>query len=158
MSTQIRRNEINLEILGSAMILFGIWTIIKYAVLSPVYNETLSMYLAEDTLRDLNIILWGWIAIEILFRCCIGFSARAEGKGKSCRRLYLILAAIIFVLSAASVLLEIIAFASYGDSLVETVITVIIDATSAALVLEVLIYGCRLRRLKKNSNEEDKIA
>ena len=157
MNTQIRKNEINLEILGTAIITFGIWAIIKNLILSPIYNQSLSNLMADDALNNLNIIIWAVLAVDVLIRCLIGISARAEGRGKPRGIWYLILTAVFFAFYVITVILEIIAFANMEDTLIEAIATVIIDATSAVLLFEVLVYGIRLHRLRKNNNEGNKL-
>lgn len=149
METQIRKSEINLGILGPGITVFGIWLIVKYLFLSPVYEQTLSKYSAEFDIKSLTALIWIEIIVEVLLRFYIGFSAQAESKGKRLRGVYLIVTAVTVAVSTAFIIGEIIFFILYGDSLVAAFITIVIDVTSTLLLLEVLIYGYRLRRFRK---------
>ena len=155
MDKQLRKFEINLEILGTGIIMCCIWMVAKCALLSSLYNMYLSAYFSKNELVIVNIIIWVVVAVEVLVRGFIGVSAKASGMGQSRSNVYLVLTVIVFVSDVIFVILEIISFFSYDYSLSEAIVTVIIDVTSLALILEVLVYECKLRKLRKNITEED---
>ena len=149
MEVQKRKLEVNLSTLGTGVILFGLWTFIKYALSYVLFGTKFDEAVTAEKLLILNIITWGFVVIALLIQCYIGFSARAEGKGKHKGIFYLILTAIELLLSAISVAIEIAVLFTYHSEIFSLIVTLVIDVTSMVFLAEVLIYSVKLRRLRK---------
>lgn len=149
MDAQKRKLEINLITLGTGVILFGLWTFIKFAVTTILFGTQIDAAVEENEMGILKYILWGAAIIEFLIRCYIGFSARAEGKGKHKRILYLIPTVIYILLYAASVFVELYALFTVTQDNFSVFVTLVIDVTSTVFLTEVLLYSVKLRKLKK---------
>lgn len=149
MEVQKRKLEVNLSTLGTGVILFGLWTFIKYALSYVLFGTEFDEAVTAEKLLILNIITWGFVVIALLIQCYIGFSARAEGKGKHKGIFYLILTAIELLLSAISVAIEIAVLFTYHSEIFSLIVTLVIDVTSMVFLAEVLIYSVKLRRLRK---------
>ena len=95
---QLRRDENTLMVVGSGVIIFGVWSVLKVLLLE---TTRLPEMMAEIRLEDLGFeelglgdLSWVVAAMAIVFiligllldlsiRVFVGLSARAEGKGKT---------------------------------------------------------------------------
>ena len=69
--------------------------------MTPLYDQWLSFILPENVLNDIYVSMWIFIAVDVLFRLYIGFSARTEGRGKLRCTIYLVITAIYFLVNVA---------------------------------------------------------
>lgn len=146
MNSIIRKTEINLITIGTGVILFGLWTFVKF-FLTSVFADI--NHLENSDL--FSISAWIITIIELTIRCYIGFSARSEGRGKRKRILYLILTSFIILIYLPIIALEVLIIFVTPGYIFNMIITLIIDATSVIFLLELMIDSIRLRRLRKQS-------
>lgn len=152
---ELRKKQNRLGISGIAVIAFGLWNIAKVvinAVSSPdgfhrIMKDTGLSSLKSDEATLLLVVLLVVLAIDLGLRFLVGFSARAESKGKKKSIFYLIVAA---VLLAGSVISIITIFASFfADSVFDTIIAIILELSSILALLDVIVSSAGIRALKK---------
>ena len=149
MEAEKRRREINLITIGTGVILFGLWTVIKIALSNILIGIKIDGVMSDDLILLINIVLWVFVGIDFLARCYIGFSARAEGKGKHKNIFYLILTGLMVATYSSMIPLEISAIFTSGEDVLNMIITIGIDITSIAFLVELMINSIGLRKIKK---------
>ena len=154
MEAEKRRREINLITIGTGVILFGLWTVIKIALSNILIGIKIDGVMSDDLILLINIVLWVFVGIDFLARCYIGFSARAEGKGKHKSIIYLILTGLMIASYSAMIPLEFSAIFTSGEDMLNMIITIGIDITSIAFMIELMINSIGLRRIKKLQGEK----
>lgn len=151
MGAQIRRLENNLYTIGTGIIALSAWSFIK------VIMQTL-IHLDQFINTDLSVLekalaigfVWILTAIICLLYTYIGFSARSEGKGKKKRIGYLVITVIAILLEVITLYYETaLIFYDDWDFSLNSLITLLIDATSVVLMIEMTVSSIRIRMLKK---------
>lgn len=151
---QIRRLQDTLGIAGSAVIAFGVWSLAKIGMfLSFADQDMLSLLLGLDkelltiaTYVSLVVIA----LIDVGVRIYVGMSARAEARGKKKSSFYLVVAAIIALMNASS--LVAIAFgSSFTLSPLSMIVPIVIETTAIAALVLVIRSSLLLRRASKTA-------
>lgn len=150
----LRRLSDALVVLGSGIIVFGAWTVLKtIASLLLQTSEAREITAAADS--DLKyvvsiVLLFLFLGFDLAMRLYVGLSARAEGLGKRKRHAYLFPAALMALGSFFTVAIVVTGVALWGLPLSEAIVTLCIEGTAFA-VLALLIYSAiKLKRLKKS--------
>ena len=151
MEVQKRKLEINLKTIGTGVILFGVWTFVKFAVNFMLFGSELDETIGENVRLAINIGIWIVVSIDALIHLYIGMSAKAEGNGKRKGRLFLGLTAVITVLYALLLPLEFAAIFLHDTGWASLIVTFIIDVTATVFLAEVFLYTVKLRRLRKET-------
>lgn len=169
-----RRIQDTLIIVGTDIILFSIWTMVKTVGISMMYRTEIIRDMRSfggtenSTLSDSTLFLLFLIMILFLFsillflRLYVGLAAISEGRGRRRSNLYLAIAGIMIVLSILSLyqmLLQLfsgaeIEHAPYYLSDDPSISSVIIELTSIVMMLQMVSAAIRIRRLRKNENRE----
>ena len=90
METTIRRLNDHIYTLGTGVIAFAAWTLLKFTLYCTVYQNVLVEEMRVDLPADSSVLqvtiiaVWIIVFLDALFQCLIGFSARADGKGGFC--------------------------------------------------------------------------
>ena len=148
-----RRTEDNLFVLGTSVMAFGLWNLIKFTVYFFVNAEDIKQVAGEKYFMFAVIITWTIFFISFLLRCFIGFSARAEGKGKRKNVFYLVLTGIIIFVNLTLIIFETVYFSTQLEYIFTMIVTLIIDITSFMLLLELMINSIRVRKLRKDGSK-----
>ena len=137
---KMRRYQNLLTVSGLGVIIFGLWTVLKTILL---------LFLQEDMVDDLPdglfyrvlffTLIGGVLLIDFLIRLFVGLSARAEGFGKKKGYGYIVVAILIAIASLASLVL--IFFDTADRSILELIVSFIVEATSMIATVEL---GIRL--------------
>ena len=149
MNAKARRLEINLMTLGTGVILFGVWSFIKLALTFLIYKEDFGVIGSDENMAIAMIFIWALFVLAFLIYFYIGKSARSEGKGKHKTIFYLIVTGAVILLGVASIVLEVIAVIPTPELYFSTGVSLIIDATSLVILIEVMINAISLRKLRK---------
>lgn len=149
---KMRRYQNLLTVSGLGVIIFGLWTVLKTILL---------LFLQEDLVDDLPdglfyrvlffTLIGGVLLIDFLIRLFVGLSARAEGFGKKKGYGYIVVAILIAIASLASLVLI---FFDMGDrSILELIVSFIVEATSMIATVELLVAAFTVKKLKKELGE-----
>lgn len=146
--------EINLITGGTGLMFFGLWTFIKFFLTSVFLgveydNNTNTSEEIKVTATIISIIIVG--IVSALF-CYVGLSARAEGKGKKKSIMYLIVNGFILFFCILIIILET-ASLIFGVNIITIIITIIIDATAAFFMLDVMINSIKLRKIRRQKRD-----
>lgn len=149
MDAKIRKLENNLVTVGSGVVIFSLWSLLRMIVYFIVLGDTLLVNLTPLEILFAMTFIWGVIIIDCVIRCFIGLSARSEGYGNKKRLVYVVLACIVFVNYTLLFAMEIVFIVLDSFDLVTLVVTIVIDLTSNLFVLDMIVSSIRLRRLRK---------
>ena len=155
MEREIRRNQNNLVILGTGVLAFGAWTVIRSLALYLIQRSEIERMVASAVPEDLAAMVMAAmtgiivvvLAIDLIFRIIVGFSARAEGKGRKKHAIYLAAAVLLIVIHAISIGTGIAAIFADPEGIVESIIGAVIDFTSAITLVQLIMASVRLRKL-----------
>lgn len=153
MEAKIRRTEDNLFVLGTSVIAFGLWNLIKFTVYFFFNSDDLKQAVDEKYFMFSVIVVWVIFFISFLLRCFIGLSARAEGKGKRKSVLYLVFTGIIMLVYSFLIIFEAVYFMVQFEHIFTMIVTLIIDVTSLVFLIELMINSIRIRKLRKDGNK-----
>ena len=83
MDAKTRKTAINLITLGTGVVFFGIWTLVKSLVSFILLDAELHENLTEEMILFTKIFFWSLIGVSFILNLYVGLSARALGKGKN---------------------------------------------------------------------------
>jgi len=151
MDIKMRKAEINLKSLGTGVMLFGAWTFIKLALSCLIYGigDQLDESLDQAVVIIVNVIVWGFIVLLFLMHLYIGQSARRESEGRRKRAFYLFLTGAVVMINAAAIATEVFMIVTQHEEILTMLITVLIDVTSVAILIELIVNALALRKLRR---------
>ena len=167
MERELRRNQDALINIGSGIIAFGVWSVIK-AVLYFFLNRSEMEDIVEQAMSDVEfspddyeiyrllvrIIVYFFVGIILLadmgIRLYLGLSARTEGMEGKKGYAYVVVGGLMVLLSIAIVVFE-------GKSLIDGTVAesargpsefvgLLIDFTSIVVMLEMILSAIRVKR------------
>ena len=159
MEHELRRRQVTLVTLGTGVILFGVWSVVK----SLLYFRTnlfkdLDTQVEPELLPYIKLFTVVIVALFVLadlgIRLKIGRRARAEGMGRRQKNGYLILAALIVLVNITGDLLGVYYIVKNGvpeQSGLDYVVSVLVDLSSTILLAELIITVLRVRKLRAMS-------
>ena len=169
---RLRRDENTLTVVGSGVILFGVWTVVKMVLQEinrfPEFMAELGadeLGFEETGLADMGLdpkLLATVVAFTVVIivylmdlglRVFVGLSARAEGRGRPQGRLYLILAGLLLVLSGLSFVSYVITYFSHSEYVVDADAAILVELTSFITLLQMIISAVRVRRARRMEKE-----
>ena len=169
---RLRRDENTLTVVGSGVILFGVWTVVKMVLQEinrfPEFMAELGvdeLGFEETGLADLGLdpnLLAMAVAFTVVIivylmdlglRVFVGLSARAEGRGRPQGRLYLILAGLLLVLSGLSFVSYVITYFSHSEYVVDADAAILVELTSFITLLQMIISAVRVKRARRMEME-----
>ena len=161
MEREIRRNQNNLIILGTGVLAFAVWTVVRsliqYMLQSTEIKNLVSGMVAEDqvnwVMTVIVIIIVVTLAVDLILRMIVGFSARAEGKGKKKRLGYLVAAVILIVVHVLNISQYIMLVIADTEQIMECIIGAIIEVTSVITLLQLIIASVRFKKLTAQKSQ-----
>ena len=149
---KMRRYRNLLTVSGLGVIIFGLWSVLK-TILLLFMKEGILSEIPDDTFVRVMffLILGGILLVDVLIRLYVGLSARAEGFGKKKGYGYVVIAILMALASLASLVL--IFFDSNEQSIWELIVSVIVEATSLVVTIELLVAAFTVKKLKKETGE-----
>ena len=149
MDAKTRKTAINLITLGTGVVFFGIWTLVKSLVSFILLDAELHENLTEEMILFTKIFFWSLIGVSFILNLYVGLSARALGKGKNTSSFFLVVAGIIVFFRSIIAAIELIAaFLDHGDT-INLIIAAFIDITTIVFLVELMVYSIRLKKIRK---------
>lgn len=154
---KLRRYETNLRISAVGVIAFGGWNFLKTLLLILLNPQSIidAADLSEGAsglLYIVYIIMIIAVLIDLGFRLFVGLSARKEANGKKKSIAYLIITVLLIIFSLIGLVSVI---ASLGSSSTfDTIVMLIVEATSLYASLELFVSAILVRRLRKEPSAE----
>ena len=169
MDKELRRCRSDLSLLGSGIIVFTIWELVKSMLIAVLAPETESAgqeaEAVPEVLEELSSSMISLLAAAILlllffsvvFRLYIGFSARAEAAGKRKGKLYVVLAFVFFAGQLLMFVLGLIQLILNGigdNSITVTLVTQIVETTSLVITGELAFTAVKFKKLNRRKAEQ----
>ncbi len=152
MERELRRRRNELYNLGTGVLAFGLWSVVKtlmYLLLTP---PDLKAYTLSPELRNhLALLLVCFILLttlaELGIRAYIGLSARAEGLGKRRNMTYVVLA---FCQVTASLFMSVF-FLTQMESAergrLDTIVSMAVDTSSTIILAEMAFTALKVKKI-----------
>ena len=161
MRETLRRNQDTLFIIGTGVIAFGFWSVIKMCLISAFQTEEALggvPDLSEGAATYIGTALF--LAVDLCIRLYIGLSARAMGRDKKQGSAFIVLAALFAAFSAAAIIVIAVLALKSGlvrleDMGVDLLISLIVEFTSIATLVDLVFSAVRVKRLKKALAEQE---
>ena len=153
---RIRKQQSILMCSGLAVILFGVWSIIRI-VLLRFADKNHFIHLLDPTgiVQEhnlLNVVLVGILiilSIDLIIRTYIGISAMQEGLGKMKKRItYIVVAAICLAIALYTDITST-ALPMNDDFSFEFFLSTVIDISAHIATFEIIVASIKLRKLMK---------
>lgn len=152
-SIRFRRHSNNLVVLGTGVILFGFWGIIKIAMNFifgiELFTEADIEQLGENGMVITLIILIIIMAVDVLLRLHTGLRARKEGAGGKVSASYVVISVFLIIGSVLSVAIVIESIFSLEEDAIDSFLSFFMELTSLALTIELFISAISVRKYKK---------
>ena len=157
MEKELRRRRINLMTLGSGVIAFGVWSVLKTFLYMWVDSYTFEFPdISPEFLAIAKLIAYAMMAffmlIDLALRAYIGLSARNVGMGKKRGRAYIILAAFLLGMSLVSWVLMLVNHMSSrmeNQSAMDYYVSLFVELTSGVILADLIYTAVRIRKLEK---------
>ncbi|MBP5167762.1 MAG: hypothetical protein ILP14_00965 [Oscillospiraceae bacterium] len=161
METELRRKQISLHTLGTGIILFGAWSVVR-AMLVLQAKPLAELDLPDDPqivlfIKILFFLFLGFFLLaSFSFRLYIGLSAQAEGTGRKKKSFYLYLTAVILLINILAFFLSLYSlftnrFGNYNT--LDYIVTILVDLTSNILLAQLISTALRVRKLRTLSED-----
>lgn len=152
----LRKGQNNLVVIGYGVIAFGLWSAIKIVLYTALNTDINMLSSEEETVSVVMfwIMMFVFLAFDLSLRLYVGFSAVYEGRGRKKRFGYIILALLMALTSFALVVANLAAFGS-DESPGKTVVTIIVEASSSIMLIEMAIFAVRVKRLGRKLAEQE---
>lgn len=156
MNKDLYRYQNTLVIIGTGVMVFGIWSVVRtlmYLFLNHQYLQLLketSDYGINPVGLQLPLIVI--LAIDLSLRLFSGKCARSFGK-EGTKFTACIVSAIVLIIIGAMSILRMLASFPLEEGVLDNVITLFIDVTSLVLLIEMLVSAVNAKRLEAQKNK-----
>ena len=159
-SLRYRRESSTLVVLGTGVMAFGIWSIIKligtFAFRIPLFTASEEEELGSVGMIFAIIIAVIIVSVDVLLRIFVGIRARREGAGKKAGKAYLVFLVLMIIVSVISVAVEIDAVLSAERDFFDSYANLIMELTSLVVSFEVFMAAIYVRRFRAKAEEGSK--
>ena len=165
MEKLLRRYENTLVIVGTGVIMYGIWSVAKSlflilqdssGIIGEFYTSLEERRMSPPEMFMVNVILYSMIgavlAADIALRLYVGRSARDEGLGKKDKGYgYIVIAGLMTGMTLLSVVISAAGFRNgiVINDIEEFIITAIVELTSAITLIEMILSALKVKKLRK---------
>lgn len=150
-----RKYQSRLRMGALGVVAFGVWGIIKSFITILTSEGGMASLVTEGDPEVMMPIVIAMVIIMVAFtlfvRLTIGFCARAESKGKlqKHRNFYIVLVILELLISAVSIFVDVVELISATDDLLDTFFLLVMEATNAFALCEVMHSAVNLRKMEK---------
>ncbi len=160
MERELRRYQNLLICVGTGVITFGFWSLIKGVMSLILFKDDINTFLDATlppeippyTVILIIVIMFAiGIALDLILRLYVGLSARKDGFGsaKKVNRAYPVFAIILALISVTSFISDFSMIGSEFGGILDTVVTCIIDVTSVVMSIELFVGAIKVSSLKR---------
>lgn len=157
MDAAIRKNQNILVSSGMAVMLFGLWSIIRFFLLiliDPMELQNILGDKIDDSLAE--IVFFGIIGfvmlIDMLIRIYVGMAAIRLGRGGIWKRRFPIITALYAYITIHSLIVSFIT-ANDAKEIVNSVISAVIDLTVVVALILILISTYKLKKIQAQTEK-----
>lgn len=151
--SELRRHQDNLVTIGSGVVTVGVVSMLQLILYFYVnLSEIRNLMPAEENDTYLNFVMaitFGMALIGMLMRAYIGFSARAEGKGRKRGFFYVVLAGLIALLDVCLTVFGLIQLADPTVFALDMFVTVVFFTVSVITIVQMMVSAVYVKRASK---------
>ena len=153
---QLRKNQNTLIVVGLGVIAFGVWSVIKSVLLTAFNGESLAALSEQGTayVAAFWILLGISLALDLRLRFYVGLAAINEGRGRKKRKAYIVWAFLMAFMGALTVVAGLATIGRY-EPIGTTVVTVIVEATSCVLLVEMALAALKVKKLCRQLEKQE---
>ena len=156
----LRRNQDTLVIVGTGVIIFGIWSLLKtlFALLLNI-GDLYEVILKEETPEGrvaIFIVVTLMLMIDLAFRVSVGLSAIAVARGKKSRFIFVAGALILAFSSATLVTAQIRAIVTGERVATISHVTAAVELTSLITLTQLINSAMAIRGIRKELKKQGK--
>ncbi|SFD09000.1 hypothetical protein [Butyrivibrio sp. YAB3001] len=148
----LRKYNKNIELGGQAMIIFGVWSIIKVILPLLVGQQTIAELLAIDTVEVEDyltlIIFFAFMGLILLFHFRMGSSAIKYAKGTKNKKGFLVRAYIILIMNIVFFPFYFIGFKE-GNISNTIIASMLVDITVIVSLFDLIISTYKVGKIRK---------
>ena len=154
---ELRRRRITLMSLGTGVISFGVWSILK--TMLYMYMNVIRLDVTDippEYQRGATIAAYIMYAIFLLIglslRLYVGMKARAAGNGQRQRLTYIVVAGVLLSFGVLSLMLVLFSRTSgrmENQSMMDYLVSIFVEFCSTAILAELVHTAVRVRKLAK---------
>ena len=151
----LRKHRDTLYISGNGIMIFGAWSLIQSFFYATILKQELKDMVGLDSTYPeslISIVMFVLVAIELMFRLYIGFSARAVSKGKNKSLAYIIVCILVTLYYVSILIVNISDPTRYG--ILRYIITILLDLTSLYIHVEVVYSGIIVRKILRSDHAD----
>ena len=152
-----RRNCNTLVVLGTGVILYGFWSIIKLAMCLifgvELFDENDLESLGPIGISFVMVIVVIIMAVDVFIRLHVGLRARYEGAGQKAGKAYLVGCVWLILESTFAIAIVIPDLINMDGDFLDTYLSVFMELCSLAFSIEVFIAAISVRKYRKKSGE-----
>lgn len=149
-SPQERRYRNTQSVVGTGILVLGVWSLIRFVLQFGLIEEVLASYGFPPSLVW---VVLGLACVDIAMRAYICSCARAVGRGEHKGVLYLVLAFLIALPHVISAVSGLALCLSGMAPILETATTAVVDCTCFCMTADFIVSAIRLRRLQCRGGE-----
>lgn len=150
MNCKIRKTEDNLITIGNGVMLFGVWTFLRF-VLSFFIFGSRANEADSFAVRAIAVgIVWAVSLLDAGIRVYVGYAARCEGMRRK-RLPYLALNGVLLTFYSLAVLMDFGFLLFATERIAYLLIVLVIDVTSMIFLLLLMINSITIRKLRKQT-------
>lgn len=164
-SIKYRKNADNLIILGTGVIVFGFWSIVKivaqFALNISFYDESLVDDMDPIGIIFVTVFVILFYAGDMAIRLIVGLGARAEGrdvqkrKKRRPRKTYLVFNVWLILFSIISVIIAVNVFITSDALTFNNMISLFMELSSLIILLELFISALYVRKYRREHKETE---
>ena len=144
MERQIRKHQNTLIVIGTGILLFALWTVVKTIA---TYNITLADRFDPFVGTIILISFIAALCVDILLRVFTGLKARSAGFKKNGSLSFVFTAAVLIILHILGIAFYLYSVPVTFESLVDTIVTCVIEGTGIFMTVDLIYSGIKLRKL-----------
>lgn len=154
MRRRLRRNQNYLVIIGTGVIVFGLWSVIKTLMLLVLGTQGVSGYFDSVSSSGMPmemsyLLLMLLLSADLLVRLYVGVSARAEGFGAKKGNVYVVFAVLLCLFHLAVIVMGVASRFRYYDSPEDAAVSFLMDLTSLVTLVELVNSIVKVRWLQR---------
>ena len=156
----LRRNQDTLVIVGTGVIIFGIWSLLKtlFALLLNI-GDLYEVILKEETPEGrvaIFIVVTLMLMIDLAFRVSVGLSAIAVARGKKSRFIFVAGALILAFSSATTVTAQIKGIVTGEEITLISHVPAAVELTSLITLTQLINSAMAIRGIRKELKKQGK--
>ena len=158
-SVKLRKNKSTLVALGTGIMAFGIWSIIKTMMefLLGSAGEEIREVMSDLTGggRIAVIAVTAFIVIvDLLIRCHVGINAIREGRNKKSRH-YMFSVVLLIISSIVSLILLFMEMLEPGEISMNDEVSIFVEITSLVILIEMITVSVSTSKIKARASQTE---